>query len=287
MNRPSICRSCGKLMGIAEECPYCGAKKNSATGYIKMAMRAAERDDTGSLVTKYILYFTIFVYVVQVFMGMFTQGSGAMLSLIWSGAPVHVSWVLGASTKEIYLYGHWFRLINPNFLHGSLLHILFNMYALKQIGPLIERAVGPFWFLPSYILCGMGGFWASSFFGTPISVGASASIFGLIGMGMVMAYMLGGGRSDPMFQILMQWAIFSFVLGFIIPNIDNWAHFGGLAVGAAIGYIWSKYRRTLAYSPFAKFLCAVSIIAVIASFSTGVYFLFPEWYECVQLGQCQ
>jgi rhomboid protease GluP len=230
-----------------------------------MVARRLEHDRENFPVCKAIIRFTIVVYLVQLVLGMLTEGVSTFFSQLLSGSPTHVAWLLGASTAEVF-HGEWYRLINATFLHGNLIHIAFNMYAMLQVGPIIERAMGPFLFLPVYILCGMAGFCVSIFADTQITVGASAGIFGLIGLGAVLAYRLGSGWRDPMFQVLFQWAAFGLLFGFVVPRIDNGAHLGGLTAGSVLGWIWVPVRQRLAFSVAAKIIAGASVLLVLASF---------------------
>ncbi len=79
--------------------------------------------------------------------------------------------------------GEWWRLVTPVLVHGSLLHLLFNMYFLYLVGPLVEQLYGSLRFLLLYVLTAAAGSAASFVFGGPApSVGASGAIFGLCGV---------------------------------------------------------------------------------------------------------
>lgn len=268
-------------MGVADTCPYCGASRHSPTGYIKGMMRAAESGTGYPPLTQAIIYFTTIMFVAQLFVGMLILGPGSLFQLIWSGGPVGVGYVLGASTPEIYSDGQWYRLITASFLHGGLLHIGFNMFALFQVGPLIERTVGPWMFLFFYVLTGIGGFFLSSYPGfsgemvvtgiPKMSLGASASLFGMIGSGMVIAFRLGQGRQDPIFNVLLQWSIFSLAMGFMIPNIDNLAHIGGLLSGLLLGHLWVQNRHASWLRVHDQKFGVVAISSVLLSFVLTLY----------------
>lgn len=142
--------------------------------------------------------------------------------------------------------GQWWRMFSAVLLHGSMFHILFNMWALYVFGPQIERESGSLPFLAIYLTSATGGslfvFWFSHPFS--FSIGASGAIFGLFGVWLAGAYRLRHtyfGR-----RVLSQLAVLlaiNFALPLFIPNIAWEAHLGGLVTGAAIGLLWSAQRR--------------------------------------------
>jgi membrane associated rhomboid family serine protease len=139
----------------------------------------------------------------------------------------------------------WFRLLTSAFLHGSFLHIAFNMYVLFALGPTLERILGHTRFIALYVLAALGGAVASYYFSDirTVSVGASGAIFGLMG-----ALVVAGRRLRyDVTQVLVLLGI-NVVIGFIAPGIDWRAHLGGLVVGAAVAAILvhaPKKARTL------------------------------------------
>ena len=90
-------------------------------------------------------------------------------------------YLFGANIKEAVVAGEIFRLITSTFLHASLLHLLFNMYALYIIGNQLESYIGKIKFLIVYLVSAISGSLMSCVFTTGISVGASGAIFGLLG----------------------------------------------------------------------------------------------------------
>jgi membrane associated rhomboid family serine protease len=141
--------------------------------------------------------------------------------------------------------GEWYRLISSAFLHGSFLHIAFNMYVLFALGPTLERILGHTRFIALYVTAALGGAVASYYFSDirTVSVGASGAIFGLMG-----ALVVAGRRLRyDVTQVLILLGI-NVVIGFIAPGIDWRAHLGGLVVGAAVATILvhaPKRGRTL------------------------------------------
>ncbi|NTU74712.1 MAG: rhomboid family intramembrane serine protease [Anaerolineaceae bacterium] len=157
----------------------------------------------------------------------------------------------GMKINSLIMAGEVWRLITPIFLHGSITHIAFNLYALYIFGPGLETHYGHKRFLLLYLLAGFAGN-ATSFFMTPgPSLGASTALFGLIAAEAVFIYknrILFGLRTRPMlFQILFV-VVLNFMLG-LTPNsnIDNWGHLGGMLGGLVFawtaGPVWQMQRK--------------------------------------------
>jgi len=136
--------------------------------------------------------------------------------------------------------GEWWRLITSTLLHGSILHLLFNMYALYWLGPQLERSLGHVRFAALYVLAALGGSVASYWFSdlNTVSVGASGAIFGLITATIV----IGREMRSDVSQLVVLLGI-NVVIGFAQPGIDWRAHFGGAITGAAVAVIYTKGTR--------------------------------------------
>ncbi|HEY59674.1 MAG TPA: rhomboid family intramembrane serine protease [Anaerolineae bacterium] len=145
---------------------------------------------------------------------------------------------LGGKINDLIAQGEYWRLITPIFLHGSLLHLGLNMYALYVLGPAIERKYGRWLFLALYMMAGCYGFIASYWFTSSASVGASTAIFGLIAAQAVFIYRnrrVYGARARPLLTNIAVILLINIILG-LSPGIDNWGHFGGLASGLVFAW---------------------------------------------------
>lgn len=141
----------------------------------------------------------------------------------------------GAVSHEVWA-GQWQRLLLPHFIHSGVSHIAFNMYALYVFGRLVEGMIGTGRFLVVYFLGGIIGFYASLLVRPEgLAVGASAAIFSL--MGYTLHYRLRClpkrwlGIDSAFAQILG----LNLIIGFTVPNVDQYAHLGGLLGGAVAG----------------------------------------------------
>lgn len=149
--------------------------------------------------------------------------------------------IFGMSPYFIAAEGEWWRLLTSAFLHGTWLHIAFNMYVLFALGPSLERILGHGRYLALYLIAALGGSVASYAFSDvrTLSVGASGAIFGLMG-----ALVIAGRRLRyDIGQVLMLLAV-NVVIGFLQPGVDWRAHLGGLVTGAAVAAVFVLPRRS-------------------------------------------
>ena len=169
--------------------------------------------------TYVLVVITVLIYLMQ----MATQ------TLLGTDIPA----ILGMKVNEYIIQGQLWRLLTPMFLHGSLLHIGFNMYALVVIGSGLERRFGHWRFLLLYLVGSLAGNVFSFLFSPNPSLGASTAIFGLLGAEMVFFYQnreLFGKGARRALQNVITVAAINFVIG-LSPGIDNWGHLGGLLGG--------------------------------------------------------
>lgn len=195
----------------------------------------------GSYVTYALMGVTVVVFGLQ----LLTQ------SLMGYDLPV----AIGVKTPDLYVTNEWWRLITPVFLHGSLLHIGFNMYALYALGPTLEHFYGHVRFLALYLLAGFAGNVLSLIMTPNPSLGASTAIFGLLAAQGVFLYrnrQFFGASARPQLINIVVVAVINFVIG-MSAGIDNWGHLGGFLAGLVfawfggpvLGVVDSGWQRTL------------------------------------------
>jgi membrane associated rhomboid family serine protease len=176
-------------------------------------------------ITSGLLVFTIFIFILQ------------RISIQVLGGDLVAA--LGDKNNELLRAGQYWRFFTPVFLHVNEIHVLLNMYALFQIGPIVEREFGRFRFLCIYVLSGIAGVILSLAFTNADSLGASGAIFGLIGAWgvflLVHRKLLGPAGRSALSNVLII-LVLNVGISFI-PGIDLWAHFGGLITGAAIAWL--------------------------------------------------
>lgn len=164
-------------------------------------------------------------------------------------------------------------LVTSCFLHGSIVHLGFNLLVLWQIGPFLERAIGRARYLPLYLGSGIVGSAFSAIagrlYGPSLSIGASGAICGLIGAVLVLGARTQGWRG-PLARQMAGWLAFLFVLGLAknlqggMVQVDNAAHIGGALGGALIATSW---KRGVKYSDHAQSIvlgCSIAIVLACA-----------------------
>ncbi len=194
--------------------------------------------------TYVLIGFTVFVYLLQ------------MLSVaLWGHAAYQIDWleIYGARINSAIRVGELWRFITPVFLHGSLPHIFFNMYALLAIGGFLERQLGHGRFALLYFLGAFSGNVFSFLFTgeNGYSVGASTAVFGLIGAQAVFFYqnreLFGGQARQAIGNTVFIIAINLFIG--LSPGIDNWGHVGGLLGGAMFAWFASVRWMVIGIPP--------------------------------------
>ena len=137
---------------------------------------------------------------------------------------------LGAVASTAIQSGQLWRLLTGTFLHANLIHLLVNIYSLCVIGMQLENFLGKRKFFLIYITSAISGSLMSSLF-NPLSVGASGAIFGLLGSILYFGYhyrlYLGTTLKTQIIPIIL----LNLFMGFMLSNIDNAAHIGGLIGG--------------------------------------------------------
>ncbi len=233
--RPQLCPSCRTLVGAGQtKCHNCGAN-------IRFGMAAASRSlgrlmPATSPVTYTILTFSCLVYGVTLLATLRHGGFEGLNGNFWNfgGIGGEILERIGASLPYPVDMAQPWRLVTAVFLHGSMLHILFNMWVLLDIGPQIEELYGSARYLFIYVATGIGGYVLSSAM-WHFSVGASGALLGLIGVMLAMTTGRRAAQTQMLRQNLIRWLIYIAVLGILMPGIDNWAHAGGLVSGFLLG----------------------------------------------------
>jgi rhomboid protease GluP len=146
----------------------------------------------------------------------------------------------GANYGPAVLHGEWWRLVTSMFLHGNLIHLLVNGWALYQLAGLFEIWLGSARLLGVYFVSGIAGSLASALISGVPSVGASGAIFGLLGALISFLLRRHENLTPQAKSLLMQlvgWAVINVVFGFSVKGIDNAAHLGGAAAGLLLGFV--------------------------------------------------
>ncbi|HXW54534.1 MAG TPA: rhomboid family intramembrane serine protease [Candidatus Cybelea sp.] len=249
--RPKLCPACGTLVGSsATRCHQCGANLMfslaAASRSLSKLMPETSPATYGILTLSCLMYAISLVWTMR--LSGFEMPSGGGLGAIMNlgGIASSVLDRLGASVPLFPFYivsgvvhpGDFqqpWRFVTAVFLHGSLLHMGFNMWVLMDIGPMIEDLYGSARYLFIYVVTGIAGYVLSSF-SIHFSVGGSGALLGLIGVMLAVTM----GRKSASMQMLrgqiIRWLIYIAILG-LLPglHIDNMAHLGGFVAGFILG----------------------------------------------------
>ncbi len=268
-----VCPACGTLVGVNDEqCLSCGRRNPGLWGFAPLLNRLGQ--DLG------------FTYLVM-------GGCILLYGVTLLAYPGEISGLLSPSIESLFLFGasgsvpvleyrRWWTVLSAGWLHGGILHILFNMMYLRQVAPAVAEMYGASRMVIIYTIGGVTGFAASTVFskifeGIPLlgrggfTVGASASILGLLG-----AIVYYGRRtgSSLIRQQARSWLVMLVLMGLFLPNIDNWAHLGGFAGGyAASKFLDPLYPERLDHLIAALGCLALTGIAIAYSIFHGRAFL--------------
>jgi membrane associated rhomboid family serine protease len=153
------------------------------------------------------------------------------------GGSLYVKWALFGPFVP---HGGWYRLVTAMFLHASIYHIGFNMWALWVIGTPVEQYLGRVRYLGLYFVSGLAGSAGGLLQAphTPI-LGASGAIFGILGAMLIIEWQITGRLAGN----AMTWIVINLVISFAIPNISWGGHIGGLIGGILITLAYAGWRE--------------------------------------------
>lgn len=236
-----LCPNCKRLISADEErCPHCGLR-NPGSRWKNLSLGRGLLGPDRIIIN--IISVNIFMFILSILLNPASIGFSANpLSFLSPGGRSLL--LLGATgTVAVEHYHRWWSVLSASYLHGSILHILFNMVVLKQIGPFILQEYGASRMFSIFTISGIGGFVASNLAGVPLTVGASAADCGLIGAALYYGKSRGGQYGQAVYKQVGGWAVIIFVFGFLVPGINNWAHGGGLLCGALAGFLLGYQER--------------------------------------------
>lgn len=257
-----LCPNCRRLISKDESlCPYCGLSNPGS----RLKFDIFNPFSRGSVdIIKIIIYINIGFYVLSIFLNPYALGLSAN-PLTFLSPSDRSLFLLGATgTVPIAGFGRWWTLVSASFLHGGILHIFFNMAALGQLGPFVLHEFGFSRFVVIYILTGVAGFFLSYLAGIPFTIGASASICGLIGAILHYGKSRGGFYGDAIYRQATGWIIGIVIFGLLIPGINNWAHGGGVISGILLAFLMG-YQEKKGETSLQRALAAGCILITIAS----------------------
>jgi len=238
--RSMLCPNCRRLISRDDSvCPYCGLK--NPTSIWQRVIGSGLND--GDKLLKILIGVNVAMYVISLLFN--ARSTNISLNPLTFLSPDSRSLLLLGASGYIPVdrLHRWWSLVSANYLHGSILHIFFNMFALWQLGPLVMQEYGTYRMFIIYTLSGVFGFFVSYLAGVPLTIGASAAICGLIGAALYFGKSRGGIYGHTVYRQVGGWAIGIFLFGFMVPAINNWAHGGGMLAGIALGFLLGYQER--------------------------------------------
>ena len=259
-----VCPSCGNLVGINDEkCFTCGRWNPGMWGFAPLLSRLGR--DLGF--TQLVIGGCTALYVLSLainFEGISNSG------LNFLSPSIAGLFLFGATgPRPVFLFGRWWTLLSAGWLHGGILHILFNMMSLRNVAPAISEMYGASRMIIIYTIAGVTGFALSTFAGGFLG---PVPILGLIG---ALVYYGRRTGSAMISQQAKQWLFMLVIMGIFFQGIDNWAHLGGFAGGYAV----SKFLDPLQRERLDHLIAALLCLAV-----TGIAIAYSVWSGWALLG---
>ncbi len=265
-----LCTSCGVLVGVSETACYnCGRRNPGLWGFAP-ALRALGHD-LGFV--PFVIGTCIIFYGLSLLASRGNIGMRGIFGLFSPSLPA--SFAFGASgAVPVFVYGRWWTVLSAGWLHGSALHILFNMMWVRDLAPTIADTYGPGRMVVIYTVASVAGFALSSVMGyllpgvpylggSQFTVGASAAIFGLLGALVYYGRRTGSSRMGGQ---AMNYALMMGLMGFIMPGVDNYAHLGGFGGGYLTGRLLDPLKpERIDHLVMAVACLALSVLSVLVS----------------------
>ncbi|MDZ7376485.1 MAG: rhomboid family intramembrane serine protease [candidate division KSB1 bacterium] len=270
-----ICPSCGRLIsGDAPECIHCGLKNPGRIG----ALAGMHRLFRGNLdFTTTVIYFCTALYILSLLIDV--RGIFHARNILSFLEPSQKSiLIMGATGSYPIHFGRYWTLVTAIFLHGSILHIIFNMLWVRQIGPMVEEFFGIPRLIIIFLVSGIAGFALTTLRGTQLTIGASGAIFGLLAALIYYGRARGGLFRQFVYPQILTWAIVLFIYGFLVPQVDNLSHLGGFIAGYLSASLLG-YRELRPENLIDKVIATALIIVVGGDFiiNFGALLLTLKW----------
>ncbi|MGV8983585.1 rhomboid family intramembrane serine protease [Clostridium sp.] len=180
-----------------------------------------------------IIAINVIMYIITAYLS-FVYAKGSIFN-----SDTNVLILLGAKVNELIQQGQYYRLVSCMFLHGGIVHLGVNMYSLYAIGPMVEKVYGKAKYIAIYFISGIVASVFSYIFSTSVSIGASGAIFGLLGAVLIFAVKSKGKTGSGFIKSILSVIFINIFIGVTLPNIDNFAHMGGLLGGMVIAFLVS------------------------------------------------
>ena len=238
-----ICADCANFGPVGIRCPdHASVRQGSATRLKPRPVLRAPGVALGSgdaPVTKVLIGLNLAVYLLTVVQGAGLNSPGGSIfnKFILVGSNSRLPFF--AQTGDLAHDHEWWRLFTSMFLHASILHIAFNMFALYVIGTQVEQYLGRSRYIGLYLVSGLAG-GAGAVVQAPFQpvVGASGAIFGILGAMLIIEWQLTGRLAGNAMTLI----VINLVISFAIPGISWGGHIGGLIGGILITLAYAHWR---------------------------------------------
>ncbi|MDZ7316384.1 MAG: rhomboid family intramembrane serine protease [candidate division KSB1 bacterium] len=263
-----LCPSCGKLVSVnAKECIYCGRKYPGLWGFGPALQKLF---GLGS-VTSILIVVNVVLYIIALLLR-----PAALLQIrdIFSifSPDITILYKLGMTGSFALSQGRWWTLITAAYLHGGLLHILFNMLWLRQLGTMVEGLYGSARTFLIFTAAGVVGFVFSNMAGIDFTLGSSGAVFGLLGALVYYGRRRGGFLGTLLYRQVGTWAIVLFAFGFLTPGVNNMAHAGGF-LGGLLAALMMGFNEHKAETTAHRLAALAVVVLTIVCFGLAV----AEW----------
>ena len=190
---------------------------------------------------RFLVTANIVLYITSLFMAP-GQVSFNLNPMAFLSPSIGVLFKLGASgTFPVFAEDRWWTLITANYLHGSLLHLLFNVSALRAVGKINNEIYTPSRLFLIYFLGGLFSMAVSSLAGIPLTLGASGAVCALIGSMSYNEWRASKGNLKMRIASVGIWVALIVITGLVLPNVNNWAHGVGFVSGFVLGALfWTQ-----------------------------------------------
>lgn len=272
-----ICYECMVQAPVGIRCPECVREQRGDGSRAKVVTRGQIRRRWGSgggvmggvaPITRILIGINLAAFVLELLLGavgLMSGGSNDAIVAMGALVPVYI-----AQESE-----YW-RLVTAMFLHGSIIHIAFNMYALYLGGSALELIAGRWKYLIIYLFSGVAGNVAVYVLASPVSttIGASTAVFGVFGALFLYSVHYRDTAAGRALRNMGSLIVINLVITFLFPGISWQGHIGGLLGGMAALEALSWFGRRDLSAPIrgrdvALLACLVAFLVVIVVWRTG------------------
>lgn len=267
-----VCPTCGRLVGVNDpRCFSCGRWNPGLWGWAQTLGRLGR--DFGF--TQLVIGGCVAMYLLSL---LYAPGQIRMSGLMFLAPSQEAIRVLGASgAVPVLVEGRWWTVLSAAWLHGGLIHILFNMMWIRQLAPVTAELYGVGRLAIIYTVSSVTGFLLTSVVavlplpgalrGAYFTLGASAPLFGIFGA----LFYYGRRTGNRMIsQQMTQFLVIMLIFGLLVPGIDNWAHAGGFLGGYLASRLLDPLKPERQEHLLIALVCLLAMAAsLLASFLTG------------------